>query len=78
MAIHVQIYDKNRIYTIMLLFTIGRLLFTGYHDYTMNVWDTLKVCKMTMTEQFVLHTIKVKILLTLTGIPQGLWKKVKM
>lgn len=20
----------------------GRLLFTGYHDYTMNVWDTLK------------------------------------
>ncbi|XP_015754593.1 PREDICTED: guanine nucleotide-binding protein subunit beta-5-like, partial [Acropora digitifera] len=20
----------------------GRLLFTGYHDYTMNVWDTVK------------------------------------
>lgn len=28
---------------LVLLFIAGRLLFTGYHDYTMNVWDTLKV-----------------------------------
>lgn len=28
---------------LVLLFIVGRLLFTGYHDYTMNVWDTLKV-----------------------------------
>ena len=28
---------------LVLLLIAGRLLFTGYHDYTMNVWDTLKV-----------------------------------
>ena len=28
-----------------LFFSLGRLLFGGYHDYTMNVWDTLKVCE---------------------------------
>ena len=27
------------------IFFSGRLLFAGYHDYTMNVWDTLKVCE---------------------------------
>ena len=24
----------------------GRLLFAGYNDYTVNVWDTLKCCRL--------------------------------
>ena len=28
---------------LVFFFSTGRLLFAGYHDYTMNVWDTLKV-----------------------------------
>ena len=31
--------------TYNLFVFLGRLLFGGYHDYTMNVWDTLKVCE---------------------------------
>lgn len=37
-------------------FLSGRLLFAGYHDYTMNVWDTLKVGQLINFPVWNFHT----------------------
>lgn len=33
-------------YLITPSFSLGRLLFAGYNDYTINVWDTLKCVRL--------------------------------
>ncbi len=41
----IKIFEK-RCY--IFLQNLGRILFAGYNDYTVNVWDTLKCSRITM------------------------------
>ena len=39
----------NNLYLLSFCYSaIGRILFAGYNDYTVNMWDTLKCSRITM------------------------------
>ena len=43
----IEILIKSLFYISYCILT-GRLLFAGYNDYTVNVWDTLKCVRLTI------------------------------
>lgn len=47
-SVEFVLFSKGQIHFRSPQPTAGRILFAGYNDYTVNVWDTLKCSRITM------------------------------